>query len=87
MAPGPEAEVVHPNVVLVPLSAFDGDCNRIGYGKGFYDHALSDLEKLTDLTAIGVAFAVQEVEEVPMEPHDRQLDGILTDHGLLKAGD
>lgn len=87
MAPGSEAEVVHPNVVLVPLSAFDRSCNRIGYGKGFYDRALSDLEKLSDLTAIGVAFAVQEVEEVPMEPHDRQLDGILTDRGLLKAGD
>ncbi|KZK98386.1 putative 5-formyltetrahydrofolate cyclo-ligase [Pseudovibrio sp. Ad26] len=87
MAPGPEAEVVHPNVVLVPLSAFDQDCNRIGYGKGFYDRALSELEKLTNLIAIGVAFAVQEVEEVPMEPHDRQLDGILTDHGLLRAGD
>ncbi len=87
MAPGAEAEVVHPNVVLTPLSAFDRNCNRIGYGKGFYDHALSELEKLTDLTAIGVAFAVQEVEEVPMEPHDRKLDSILTDHGLLKACD
>lgn len=87
MAPGPEAEVVHPNFVLVPLSAFDKHCNRIGYGKGFYDRALSELEKLTNLTAVGVAFAVQEVEEVPMEPHDRRLDGILTDRGLLRAGD
>ncbi len=87
MAPGREAEVVYPNVVLVPLSAFDRYCNRIGYGKGFYDRALSELEKLTHLVAIGVAFAVQEVEEVPMEAHDRQLDGILTDRGLLKAGD
>ncbi|KZL20835.1 putative 5-formyltetrahydrofolate cyclo-ligase [Pseudovibrio axinellae] len=87
MAPGPDAQAVRPNVVLVPLSAFDRNCNRIGYGKGFYDRALSELEKLADLTAIGVAFAVQQVEEVPMEPHDRQLDGILSDRGFLKAGD
>ncbi|SDR32770.1 5-formyltetrahydrofolate cyclo-ligase [Pseudovibrio sp. Tun.PSC04-5.I4] len=85
MAPGAGADVVNPNVVLVPLSAFDGHCNRIGYGKGFYDRALNGLEKLTNLTAIGVAFAAQEVEEVPMEPHDRKLDGILTERGLLIA--
>lgn len=87
MAPGPDAEVVTPNVVLVPLSAFDARCNRIGYGKGFYDRALGALEKLTKPVAIGVAFGVQEVEEVPMEPHDRRLHGILTDHGYLKAED
>lgn len=81
--PGPEAEVLDPHLLLVPLAAFDAAGNRIGYGAGHYDRAIARL-RAKNLTPrlIGVAFACQEVETVPAEPHDVPLDAILTEDGL-----
>jgi 5-formyltetrahydrofolate cyclo-ligase len=80
--PPPEAGLVEPDVLLVPLAAFDGRGHRIGYGRGYYDRALARLDATGRRRAIGVAFAVQEVPAVPDEPHDRRLDAILTEDGL-----
>lgn len=80
-APGPEAAETFPDVLLMPLAAFDSWGNRIGYGKGHYDTALAALEKTRKVLCIGLAFGLQEVEQVPAEPHDRPLDGILTEAG------
>lgn len=66
-------------LALVPLLAFDRHGRRLGSGKGFYDRFLAQFPGV----AIGVAFAVQEVELVPTEPHDRRLDGVVTEAGLL----
>ncbi|MTI44974.1 5-formyltetrahydrofolate cyclo-ligase [Roseibium hamelinense] len=85
LAPGPEAEEVRPDVLLMPLAAFDRSGNRIGYGKGHYDTAIAALEKSGPLTCIGLAFAAQEVECVPAEDHDKKLTGILSEQGLLAA--
>ena len=64
--PGPEAEVLDPELLLVPLSAFDAAGNRIGYGAGHYDRAIARLRaKGVRPQLVGIAFSCQEVEEVP----------------------
>lgn len=80
--PGPEAAAVDPDILLTPLSAFDAAGNRIGYGKGHYDYALTRLDRIAPRIAVGIAFAVQEVDAVPHEPHDRRLDFLLTETGF-----
>lgn len=85
--PGPEAEVLDPELLLVPLSAFDAAGNRIGYGAGHYDRAIARLRaKGVRPQLVGIAFSCQEVEEVPAEPHDVPLDAILTEDGLRQLG-
>ena len=80
LAPPDTAAIVTPRVLLVPLAAFDRTGGRLGYGAGHYDGALA---ALPDATAIGIAFAGQEVEAVPQEPHDRRLDAILTEREVI----
>ncbi|MQB42043.1 5-formyltetrahydrofolate cyclo-ligase [Rhizobium sp. ICMP 5592] len=81
--PGPEAAVLDPEVMLVPLSAFDSTGHRIGYGAGHYDRAIDRLhQKGLNPRLIGIAFDCQEVPSVPAEPHDVRLDAILTESGL-----
>ncbi len=77
--PRGEAEILVPDIVLVPLAAFDRTGHRIGYGAGHYDRALSKLRLEKRIVAIGLAFAVQEVARVPAEPHDVPLDHVLTE--------
>lgn len=82
-APGPEAAVLDPEIMLVPLAVFDRRGHRIGYGAGHYDRAIARLrEKGLAPRLIGIAFDCQEVPEVPFEPHDVSLDAILTEGGL-----
>jgi 5-formyltetrahydrofolate cyclo-ligase len=69
-----------PDVLLVPLLAFDAAGHRLGYGGGFYDRTLAALK----VPAIGIAYAGQEVSSLPAEPHDMALSLILTEHGLLR---
>lgn len=81
--PGPDAAELDPDVMLVPLSAFDGTGHRIGYGAGYYDRAIDRLhQKGLNPRLIGIAFDCQEVPSVPAEPHDVRLDAILTESGL-----
>lgn len=84
--PTEDAETVNPELLLVPLSAFDKKGNRIGYGAGFYDRAIAKLEAMgMRPKLIGVAFNCQEVAEVPTEPHDKPLEAILTETGLRQC--
>ena len=81
--PGPDAAVLDPDIMLVPLSAFDSIGHRIGYGAGHYDRAIARLhQKGLNPHLIGIAFDCQEVPSVPAEPHDVRLDAILTESGL-----
>lgn len=83
--PGPDAAVLDPDLLLVPLSAFDAEGNRIGYGAGHYDRAIARLrEKGRHPRLIGIAFDCQEVAEVPYEAHDVRLDAVLTESGLRR---
>ncbi|MFZ2101611.1 MAG: 5-formyltetrahydrofolate cyclo-ligase [Oricola sp.] len=85
--PGEEAEVLDPQLLLAPLSAFDGQGNRIGYGAGHYDRAIAKLrQKGVTPRLIGIAFACQEVDAVPVEPHDMPLEAVLTENGLRRFG-
>lgn len=81
--PPAENGAVDPDVLIVPLAAFDRAGHRIGYGRGYYDRALARLDAIGRRRAVGAAFAVQEVARVPAEPHDRALDALLTEEGLL----
>jgi 5-formyltetrahydrofolate cyclo-ligase len=81
--PGPEAAVLDPDVMLVPLAAFDRRGHRLGYGAGHYDRAIARLHaKGRKPHLVGVAFDCQEVERVPDEPHDVMLAEMLTESGL-----
>ena len=77
--PSPAAAEVIPDIMLVPLAAFDRQGHRIGYGAGHYDFTLEHLRKTKTIIAIGLAFSVQEIKAVPAQPHDVALDFVLTE--------
>jgi 5-formyltetrahydrofolate cyclo-ligase len=74
---------VEPAVLIVPLLAFDRRGFRLGYGGGFYDRTLAALRAAGPVTAIGFAFAAQEVPQVPTDATDQRLDLIVTEAGPL----
>jgi len=78
------AEVV-PDVLLVPMLAFDSGGYRLGYGGGFYDRTLEELRRKGHPVAVGVAYAAQEVHHVPHAAHDQPLDWILTEMGARRV--
>jgi 5-formyltetrahydrofolate cyclo-ligase len=80
----PEAgDDVVPEVLIVPLVAFDRAGNRLGYGGGFYDRTLEGLRAARPTFAIGFAYAAQEAEALPLEPTDQPLDAIVTEAETL----
>ena len=81
--PKPEAPEVDPDILLVPLLAFDRAGGRIGYGAGYYDMTIRRLRGLKTVTAVGLAFAVQEVGEIPTTPRDERLDLVLTEREVI----
>ena len=80
------ALVVEPDVLLVPLLAFDKAGYRLGYGGGFYDATLAALRAKKKIIAIGVGFSDQEVPQVPHEKHDMKLDYVMTELEMIKCG-
>lgn len=81
--PADETEIT-PEVLIVPLLAFDARGYRLGYGGGFYDRTLEGLRARGPATAIGFTYAAQELPEVPTEPTDQPLDMIVTEAGLRR---
>jgi 5-formyltetrahydrofolate cyclo-ligase len=77
-----EGAWVEPEVVIVPLVAFDGRGFRLGYGGGFYDRTLEGLRAKRPTIAVGFAFDAQEMPEVPIEDTDQKLDFIVTESGV-----
>lgn len=75
--------VVDPDMLLMPLLAFDARGVRLGYGGGYYDRALGDLRSRGPVAAVGVAFSAQQLAEVPFEAHDQRLKGIFTEQGII----
>jgi 5-formyltetrahydrofolate cyclo-ligase len=80
--PGPDAKEVDPDILFVPLLAFDLKGYRIGYGKAYYDGGLSRLREKKKIVAVGLGFDEQCVENVPTEPHDQKLDYVITEEGV-----
>lgn len=80
--PPAAAPLVHPAWILVPLLAFDRRGYRLGQGGGFYDRTLAAADQDPPV-ALGLAFAAQAVEALPIEPHDRPLAAVATEAGLI----
>ena len=78
-----EGAIAEPDVLFVPLVAFDAAGHRLGYGGGYYDRTLAALRTKKPLLTVGLAFAAQQVATVPHEPHDIALDAVLTECGLV----
>ena len=81
--PPPDAPTVDPDILLVPLAAFDRAGRRIGYGAGYYDMTIAGLRAGKKIAAIGLAFAAQEIAEVPVTPRDERLDLVLTEREII----
>ncbi len=81
--PKPEAPEVAPDILLVPLVAFDRAGHRIGYGAGYYDMTITGLRARKPVTAVGIAFAAQEIAAVPTTPRDARLDLVLTEREVI----
>lgn len=77
--PLPDAPEVAPDILIVPLACFDRAGHRIGYGAGYYDMTIHALRAKKKITAIGIAFAAQEIPSVPATERDERLDFVLTE--------
>lgn len=84
--PGDDAPVLEPDILLVPLLAFDRTGARLGYGGGFYDRTLRGLRERRSVVAVGLAFTMQEVDGVPHLDYDERLDWVLTPDGPIRCG-
>ena len=83
--PENEPELV-PDIVIVPLLAFDAKGHRLGYGAGFYDRTIAALRRTKkNITVIGAAYAAQQMDSIPADPHDEKLDMIVTEKGIIRA--
>ena len=71
--------MIFPDVLLVPLVAYDKNCNRVGYGGGFYDRYIKRTKKIKNFLTIGLAFSYQKVKKIPIEKNDVKLDFIITE--------
>ncbi len=77
------SEPVLPDIVIVPLVAYDTKGYRLGYGKGMYDRTLRHIRQIKPILSVGVAFSLQACEDLPHEPHDERLDWIINEKEAL----
>lgn len=83
-APLPKANEVIPDVVIVPVAAFDRSGHRLGYGGGYYDATLNSFRHARDILAIGVAFSLQEVDAIPAESFDARMHAVVTEKEMIR---
>jgi 5-formyltetrahydrofolate cyclo-ligase len=83
--PKPDALEIFPDIVIVPLLAFDRAGYRLGYGAGYYDLTLARLRAMKPVIAVGIAFATQEIAEVPKTSFDQRLDFVLTEREIIEV--
>lgn len=81
--PDGDAPAVTPDIILVPLAAFDRAGHRIGYGAGYYDLTLAGLRVAQPVIAVGLAFAAQEIPQVPASERDAPLDLVVTEREVI----
>ena len=81
--PRPEAPEVAPDILIVPLLAFDRRGHRIGYGAGYYDLTIARLRAKKTIVAVGIAYAAQEIPAVPATERDARLDLVLTEREVI----
>ena len=71
-------KIQYPNILLVPLVAYDKDLNRLGYGGGFYDRYIKKIKKKKDVITIGLSYSFQKIKQIKINKHDIKLDFVLT---------
>jgi len=81
--PPADAPELNPDILIVPLLAFDRRGYRLGYGGGYYDRTIARLRTMKPVIAVGIAFSAQQIEEVPTTPRDERLDLVLTEGGII----
>ena len=74
---------IYPDIILIPLVAFDNNLNRLGYGGGYYDRVIAKLSRRKKILKIGLAFSIQKINNVPVTRYDKKLDYIVTDKYIL----
>ena len=77
-------KIIYPDILLVPLVAYDGNLNRLGYGGGFYDRYIEKIEKIKKVIKIGLAFSFQKISSIPINQYDKRLDFIVTEKEILR---
>ena len=77
-------KISYPEILFVPLVGYDDNLNRLGYGGGFYDRYIDKIEKNKKIIKIGLAFSYQQFKKIPTSLHDKKLDFIITEKGILK---
>ena len=75
---------IYPDIIFVPLVAYDDDLNRLGYGGGFYDRYIEKIEKIKKIIKIGLAFSCQKLKDIPINQYDKKLDFIVTEKEILR---
>jgi len=77
------SKLFYPDILLVPIVGYDNNLNRLGYGGGFYDRYIHKIEKYKKIIKIGLAFSYQKLKKIPINFHDKKLDFIITEKGIL----
>ena len=86
LEPEKSKKKIIPDLIIVPIVAFDNDLNRIGYGKGYYDRSLFKFNKIRKkIISLGVAYSFQKSKRIPVEKHDFKLDYIFTERGIISS--
>ena len=75
---------VYPDIIFIPLVAFDKNLYRIGYGGGYYDRYINKIQKKKKVFKIGIAHSSQKINKVPLNKYDRKLDIIITEKYILR---
>ena len=75
---------IYPDIIFVPLVAYDDDLNRLGYGGGFYDRYLEKVSKIKKIFKIGLGFSYQEIKKIPINKYDKKLDLIITEKKIIQ---
>ena len=78
------SKIFYPDILLIPLVAYDNDLNRLGYGGGYYDRYIEKIEKTKKVIKIGLAFSYQKLKKVPVNIHDKKLNFIITEKDILR---
>ena len=86
LEPENKKQEITPDLIIVPLVAFDDQLNRIGYGKGYYDRSLRKIKKIKkNAIFLGIAYSFQKCKKIPVNNYDYKLDYIFTEKGIIKS--
>ena len=78
-----KTNIVYPDIILIPMVAFDKNLNRLGYGGGYYDRIIEKLMKKKNFLKIGLAFSKQKIKNLPVSKYDKKMDYIVTERYIL----